>query len=238
MKRLIALVLALLLCGSAALAEFDTASLRDMENTTTFTHPGTVNTVTRLLNQPYLAQVDAPGEGELSVFVDFITLPDYEVTLLRLLTGTVTYAPLAANEMRITAGGKRYTFTVNYEQSEYDGIYMEDYAVCLTDAADESAFTVVHAFKDICCIASLREKFAQRAFVFLQDRICLTGTAEKRVCNQCCSGDQQDTGDQDPTDPLFSCFHRYLPPERSLPQQFAHSRLYYARAESWTTFFA
>lgn len=135
MKRLIALVLALLLCGSAALAEFDTASLRDMENTTTFTHPGTVNTVTRLLNQPYLAQVDAPGEGELSVFVDFITLPDYEVTLLRLLTGTVTYAPLAANEMRITAGGKRYTFTVDYEQSEYDGIYMEDYAVCLTDTS-------------------------------------------------------------------------------------------------------
>ena len=135
MKRLIALVLALLLCGSAALAEFDTASLRDMENTTTFTHPGTVNTVTRLMNQPYLAQVDAPGEGELSVFVDFITLPDYEVTLLRLLTGTVTYAPLAANEMRITAGGKRYTFTVNYEQSEYDGIYMEDYAVCLTDTS-------------------------------------------------------------------------------------------------------
>lgn len=135
MKKLIALVLALLLCGSAALAEFDTASLRDMENTTTFTHPGTVNTVTRLLNQPYLAQVDAPSEGELSVFVDFITLPDYEVTLLRLLTGTVTYAPLAANEMRITAGGKRYTFTVNYEQSEYDGIYMEDYAVCLTDTS-------------------------------------------------------------------------------------------------------
>ena len=135
MKRLIALVLALLLCGSAALAEFDTASLRDMENTTTFTHPGTVNTVTRLMNQPYLAQVDAPSEGELSVYVDFITLPDYEVTLLRLLTGTVTYAPLAANEMRITAGGKRYTFTVNYEQSEYDGIYMEDYAVCLTDTS-------------------------------------------------------------------------------------------------------
>lgn len=135
MKKLIALVLALLLCGSSALAEFDTASLRDMENTTTFTHPGTVNTVTRLLNQPYLAQVDAPGEGELSVFVDFITLPDYEVTLLRLLTGTVTYAPLAANEMRITAGGKRYTFTVDYEQSEYDGIYMEDYAVCLTDTS-------------------------------------------------------------------------------------------------------
>ena len=106
-----------------------------MENTTTFTHPGTVNTVTRLLNQPYLAQVDAPGEGELSVFVDFVTLPDYEVTLLRLLTGTVTYAPLAANEMRITAGGKRYTFTVNYEQSEYDGIYMEDYVVCLTDTS-------------------------------------------------------------------------------------------------------
>ena len=135
MKRLIALVLALLLCGSAALAEFDTASLREMENATTFTHPGTVNTVTRLLNQPYLAQVDAPSEGELSVFVDFITLPDYEVTLLRLLTGTVTYAPLAANEMRITAGGKRYTFTVNYEQSESDGIYMEDYAVCLTDTS-------------------------------------------------------------------------------------------------------
>lgn len=135
MKRLITLLLALLLFAPAALAEFDTAALRDMENTTTFTHPGTVNTVTRLLNQPYLAQVDAPHDGELSVFVDFITLPDYEVTLLRLLTGAVTYAPLAADEMRITVGGKRYTFTVDYDQSEYDGIYMEDYAVCLTDAS-------------------------------------------------------------------------------------------------------
>jgi len=135
MKKLLICLLALLLAAPAVLAEFDTAALREMENTTTFTHPGTVNTVTRLMNQPYLAQVDPPFDGELSVFVDFITLPDHDVTLLRLLAGTLTYAPLAADEMRLTVGGKHYTFTVNYDQSEYDGIYMEDYAVCLTDAS-------------------------------------------------------------------------------------------------------
>ena len=53
-----------------------------------------------------------------------------KTTILNLLGGMDK-----ATSGRITVGGKRYTFTVNYEQSEYDGIYMEDYAVCLTDTS-------------------------------------------------------------------------------------------------------
>ena len=131
-KRIIAMLLMLMLAVPAAMAEFDTAALRAMENTTTFIHPGTVNTVTRLVNQPYWGQAE---DGSLLAYVDYITMPDYDATLLRLLLGTESYVPLGAQEIRAEVGGKRYTFTVTYEQTEYDGIYMEDYAICLTDAS-------------------------------------------------------------------------------------------------------
>ncbi len=137
MKKLFALCLCLLLMCCAAQAEsaFDTAALQRMENTATFTHPGTVNTVVRLLNQPYIGQAEFPEDGGLIVYVDYITMPDYDATLLRLLVSIEAFDPIGADEMRLTVGGKSYTFTVDYDQSEYDGLYMEDYAVCLTDAS-------------------------------------------------------------------------------------------------------
>lgn len=137
MKKYAALLLGLLLAVTVALAEsaFDTGALQRMENTTTFTHPGTVNTVVRLLNQPYIGQVDEVYDGGLLAYVDYITMPDHDATLLRLMVSIEAFDPIAADEMRLTVGGKRYTFTVDYDQSEYDGLYMEDYAVCLTDAS-------------------------------------------------------------------------------------------------------
>ena len=138
MKKLFALMLALaMLLNSAAMAEsvFNTEALRRMEHTYTFTHPGTVNTVTRLENQPYIGQVEMPYEGGLMAYVDFITLPDYDVTLLRLMISIEAFEPISADEMQLTAGGKSYTFTVDYDQSEYDGLYMEDYTLCLTETS-------------------------------------------------------------------------------------------------------
>ena len=135
MKKLLALLLLLCCLPFGALAEFDTEELQRTENTYTFTHPGTVNTVTRLLNQPYWGQVDEPWDGDLCAYVDYVTMPDYEATLIRLFIGTESFDPIAAEEMRLTVAGKSYTFTVTYEQTEYDGIYMEDYIVCLTDAS-------------------------------------------------------------------------------------------------------
>ena len=137
MKKCAALLLCLLLAATMVLAEnvFDVESLRRMENTTTFTHPGTVNTVVRLLNQPYIGQVEEVYDGGLLAYVDYITMPDHDATLIRLLVSIEAFEPIAADEMRLTVGGKRYTFTVDYDQSEYDGLYMEDYAVCLTDAS-------------------------------------------------------------------------------------------------------
>lgn len=137
MKKLMMLFLCAMLCMSAALAEnvFDNAELQRTENTYTFTHPGTVDTVVRLENQPYLGQVDESYDGGLLAYVDYIIMPDYDATLLRLFIAAEAFDPIAADEMRLTVGGKCYTFAVNYEQYEYDGLYMEDYIVCLTDAS-------------------------------------------------------------------------------------------------------
>lgn len=136
MKKILLMVLCLL-CLSSAGAEsvFDNAELQLTENTYTFTHPGTVNTVVRLEYQPYWGQVDEIWDGGLCAYVDYVIMPDYDATLIRLFVATEAFGPIAADEMRLTVGGKSYTFTVTYEQTEYDGLYMEDYAVCLTDAS-------------------------------------------------------------------------------------------------------
>lgn len=138
MKKLIALLLALSLASiPAALADdlFNTATLKMDENLFTFTHPGTLDTVYRMVNQPYFGQADESSDGSLVAYVDYVTLVDLDVTLLRLMVSIETFAPAGADEMRLTVGGKAYTFAVTYDQSEYDGLYMEDYAVCLTDAS-------------------------------------------------------------------------------------------------------
>lgn len=137
MKKILLMILCLLLCLPSAGAEsvFDNEELQRMENTYTFTHPGTIDTVVRLENQPYLGQVEDIWDGGLCAYVDYVIMPDHDATLIRLFMATEAFSPIAADEMRLTVGGKRYTFTVNYEQTEYDGLYMEDYAVCLTEAS-------------------------------------------------------------------------------------------------------
>ncbi len=139
MKKSIALVL-LLLMMTTALAEpvFDNIELQRTDNTFTFEQPGTVDMITRLVNQPYMGEVfgnERYEYGDLCVYIDYIRKVDADATLLRLLIGLTVYDSLQATEIALEAGGKRYTFAVDCDQSEYDGIYMEDYAICLTDTS-------------------------------------------------------------------------------------------------------
>lgn len=136
MKKLFACLLALVMLVPSALAEFDTAPLKADPELYAMEIPGTVNTAYRPVNQPYIGQVDEGYDGELVAYVDYITLVDEGVTLLRLVISSTVYDfPLNAQEVRLTVGGKRYTLTVGHEESEYDGMYMEDYSACLTDAS-------------------------------------------------------------------------------------------------------
>ena len=132
MKRIFALILMMTLLLSTAMAEFNVSGLKTDADLYAFTPHGTVDTVYRAVNQPYIGQADEAYDGGLVAYVDFITLADQDVTLLRLMISTETFGlPLGAQEVRLTVGGKQYTLPVSREESEYDGLYMEDYTACL-----------------------------------------------------------------------------------------------------------
>ena len=132
MKRIFALILMMTLLLTSAMAEFNTDALKTDADLYSFTPHGTVDTVYRGVNQPYIGQVDEGYEGGLVAYVDYITLADHDVTLLRLMISTEVFdLPLGAQEVRLTVGGKQYTLPVSREESEYDGLYMEDFTACL-----------------------------------------------------------------------------------------------------------
>ena len=135
MKKLFVMLLCMLMTVALAESPFDVDELRRTENMSIFTPYGTVDTVVRPLNQPYIGQATMPEDGGIIAYVDYITLVDADVTLLRLVMSIEAYDPICADQMRLTVGKKTYTFDVTYDQDEYDGLYMEDYAVCLTDAS-------------------------------------------------------------------------------------------------------
>lgn len=131
MKKLLVLLLILFL-ASPALAEMDLTPLKTDPDWYAFPQGATLNTVYRAVNQPYIGQVDDAFDGDLVAYVDFITLVDRDVTLLRLMASTEMFGlPLGADQLRLTVAGKRYAFSVSREESEYDGLYMEDYTTCL-----------------------------------------------------------------------------------------------------------
>ena len=131
MKKLLALLLILFL-ASPVLAEMDLTPLKTDPDWYAFPQGATLNTVYRAINQPYIGQVDDAFDGDLVAYVDFITLVDRDVTLLRLMASTEMFGlPLGADQLRLTVAGKRYAFSVSREESEYDGLYMEDYTTCL-----------------------------------------------------------------------------------------------------------
>lgn len=135
MKKILALLMCLLLTTAMAESAFDVETLRATENMTVFHPDFSYDTVVRPVNQPYIGQVDEPYDGGLIAYVDYITLVESGVTLLRVTVSIDAYEPVTADQMRLTVGKKTYTFDVDYDQCEYDGLYMEDYTVCLTDAS-------------------------------------------------------------------------------------------------------
>lgn len=131
MKRFLACLM-LLMLFTPALAELDLSPLKDDPDWTAFPVPGSVDTFYRAANQPYIGQVDEGFDGELVAYVDYITLVDAGVTVPRLMLCTVAWdLPLNAQEVRLTVGKTRYTLAASHTESEYDGVYMEDYASCL-----------------------------------------------------------------------------------------------------------
>ncbi|MBQ7138096.1 MAG: hypothetical protein IJO39_03770 [Clostridia bacterium] len=131
MKRFLACLM-LLMLFTPALAELDLSPLKDDPDWTAFPVSNSVNTFYRAANQPYHGQVDEGFDGELVAYVDYITLVDAGVTVPRLMLCTVAWdLPLNAQEVRLTVGKTRYTLAASHTESEYDGVYMEDYESCL-----------------------------------------------------------------------------------------------------------
>lgn len=132
MKQILILLLTLMLITVPALAEMDLAPLKEDPDWYSYPVPGSVNTVYRTVKPPFLGQTDEAFDGELVAYVDYITLVDAGVTVPRLMLCTVVWdLPLNAQEVRLTVGKTRYTLAATHTESEYDGVYMEDYASCL-----------------------------------------------------------------------------------------------------------
>lgn len=149
MKKLLAFLMILLLLTPAALAEFDLAALRADTELYALEIPGSVDVVYRPVNQPYLGQVDEGFDGELVAYVDYLALVDEDATVLRLMIASVVYdAALNADQLRLTVQGKTYTFDVTHEESEYDGVYMEDYTTCLVGDGLAMLKTIAQQKKD------------------------------------------------------------------------------------------
>lgn len=131
-KLMILLLAALLLTGSALADGFDSAALEQAEGMTVFPDEGSACTVIRPEGQPFPGHTEDAWE-ELTAYLDFVEDPDEDMTLLRLTVSLVSDRYLAARKMTVTAGDTDYVFEVDHLVSEYDMVYYEDYAVCLSD---------------------------------------------------------------------------------------------------------
>lgn len=132
-RHVTALLLALMMPLSA-LAEADGMALRRTENCMVYTAANGVDTVIRPLDQPFMGET-ALEDGELIAYLDYIDLPNEGAVFLRLTFSLLTPEMLGADTLRVTVGKTDYVFPVTPEISEYDTIYYEDYAVCLTEAS-------------------------------------------------------------------------------------------------------
>ena len=130
---MVALLLALMMPLSA-LAEADGMALRRTENCMVYTAANGVDTVIRPLDQPFLGETTLE-DGELIAFLDYVDLPNEGAIFLRLSFSLLTPEMLGADTLRVIVGKTDYVFPVTPEISEYDTIYYEDYAVCLTEAS-------------------------------------------------------------------------------------------------------
>ncbi|MGN0779296.1 MAG: hypothetical protein ACI4MJ_09135 [Aristaeellaceae bacterium] len=133
MKSLLALLLAVL-WPVMACAEVDGMALRQTEGSMVYTDGNGVDTVIRTMAQPFMGTTELE-DGELIAYLDYLDCPNEEAIFLRLTFSLVTPELLAADTLRVTVGKKHYTFPVSASIHEYDTMYFEDYALCLTEAS-------------------------------------------------------------------------------------------------------
>ena len=127
MKRML-IALLILALAAPALAEIDTAALESLPGTSVFLDG--VNTVVRPDDQPFFGEAD---DGSVCAFLDFIELEDRNVVALRFSLSLESDEEAAADTLTLTVGKQSWSFGVHAAVSEYDMVYQEDYAVCLSD---------------------------------------------------------------------------------------------------------
>lgn len=132
MKKLLAMLCAVLMLPLCALAEFNNEELMRLEDCITMRVPGGWDLLVCPMNQPYLGDM---GEDGLNVSVDFIQKLDIDMTLVRVAVGIEVFDNVYADTIAFTVGGKTYAFAVTPDVFEYDAVYQEDYFTCLTDAS-------------------------------------------------------------------------------------------------------
>lgn len=165
-KRVLMLALTLcLVCCAAAAEAFDSLALERTPDCLVYQEAPGINTVVRPVEQPFDCTVDRPGD-ELVCCLDFIEMPNENAVFLRLTLSLMTRSPLNASEMTVVVDGKRYVFSVTAAASEYDQLFFEDYAVCITDESMPLVKAVarsrrdgfeatLHGDVDVACVISL-----------------------------------------------------------------------------------
>lgn len=134
MKRLLSILLLLLLTVCPSLAEVDNAMLENAPGMQVFVAPNGVDLIIRPEGQPYMGHTDQ-DDVAVCAYLDLAELPDEHATVVRLTICLESEELINANELRITEDGKTYAFDLanGRSVSEYDLMYYEDYALCLTD---------------------------------------------------------------------------------------------------------
>ena len=157
MKKFLALLLVMCL-PALALAEVDAMELQTRENMQVFTASNGVDTVIRPMDQPFIGETSLEG-GELIAYLDYIDMPNENRVFLRLTISVVTPDMAAADTMALKVGKKTYTFSVQPEINEYDTIYYEDYAVCLTGESLPILEDIIKLDAKAEDVAALHEKY-------------------------------------------------------------------------------
>ena len=132
MKKFFSLLLLLCCLPAAVLAEVDVMALQQTANMQVFPASNGVDTVIRPADQPFVGVTELE-DGEMIAYLDYIDMPNANRVFLRLTISIVTPDLYAADTLALTVGKKTYAFSVQPEINEYDAVYYEDYAVCLTE---------------------------------------------------------------------------------------------------------
>lgn len=181
MKKLTALLLALtLLLPGLALAEFDTAALLEQENVLQSVD-AQWNTVYSLSNPFYMGEIGESWQGlgdSLLVTLDYIERSDlYGMTLIRVDVLLMAYEMLGADTVTFTVGGKSYAFAVRADVFEYDGVYQEDYIICLTDASLLFLKAIAQQKTD----APIPVTFSREGETMLEAQVVISGADAARI---------------------------------------------------------